>query len=424
MSEVTKNEVAKFLEELLLVGDPWEVQSVSHQMGGVDRSAGRVTIELAVGKGQLVPCPKCGEMCKRHDEKMREWRDLDIFNWRTVLRASVPRANCSKHGVHQINVPWAEPRTHQTMRLETAVIDDLLEMSLSAVARKWDLSWRRVNGIQERAVDRGLQRRALQHPQHIGIDETSFQKHHEYVTIVVEQGRRGGRVLYVADGKDIAAIEPFFKSLGVTVCAQIKTAAMDMGPAYINATAQHTAAVICIDRFHVARLLNQAVDEVRRAENKALLQQGDTRLKNTRYDWLMSEERMSPARQKRLATLRKHDLKVARAWSLKDQVNELWKVRDKKLARRAWHTWYMSAIRSRMAPMVKAAKTIWKHLEEIINAASLGISNALSESINSKVQWIKRQACGYRSRERFRKAIYFHLGHLDLYPRWSSTPNA
>ena len=132
---------------------------------------------------------------------------------------------------------------------------------------------------------------------------------------------------------------------------------------------------------------------------------------------------MSPARQKRLATLRKHDLKVARAWSLKDQVNELWKVRDKKLAHRA-HTWYMSAIRSRMAPMVKAAKTIWKHLEEIINAASLGISNALSESINSKVQWIKRQACGYRSRERFRKAIYFHLGHLDLYPRWSSTPNA
>ena len=80
MNKVTKNEVAKFLEELLLVGDSWEVQSVSHQMGGVDRSAGRVTIELAVGKGQLVSCPKCGEMCKRHDEKMREWRDLGISN--------------------------------------------------------------------------------------------------------------------------------------------------------------------------------------------------------------------------------------------------------------------------------------------------------------------------------------------------------
>ena len=107
MNEVTKNEVVKFLEELLPVCAPWEVQSVSRQVGGVGRSVGQITIELAVEKGQLVPCPKCGEMCKRHDEEMREWRDLDIFNWRTVLRASVPRANCPKHGIHQISVSWA-----------------------------------------------------------------------------------------------------------------------------------------------------------------------------------------------------------------------------------------------------------------------------------------------------------------------------
>ena len=149
------SEVAKFLEKLLLVRPPWEVRSVSQQVEGVDRSAGQITIELAVKKGQLVSCPKCGEMCRRHDEKMREWRDLDLVNERMVLRASVPRANCPKHGTHQINVPWAEPNTHQTIRLETAVIDDLREMSVSAIARKWDLSWRRVNGIQKRAANRG-----------------------------------------------------------------------------------------------------------------------------------------------------------------------------------------------------------------------------------------------------------------------------
>ena len=362
------DEATKLLEKLLFLCDPWKVQSVSHQVGGVDRSVGRVTIELAIERGQLVPYPKCGEMCKRHNEKMREWWDLNLLKSRTVLRASVPRANCPKHGIHQINVPWAEPRTRQTMRPETAVIDDLLEISMDAVARKWDLSRRRVNGIQERAVERRLQRRSLQHPQRIGIDETSFQRSHEYVILVVDQGqkgsRHGGYVLYVADGKDTAAIKPFFKDLGEVVYAQIKTVAMDMVPAYISATTKHTAAAICINHFYVAHLLNKAVDDVRRSENKALLQQGDTRLKNTRYDWLMSEKRMSPARQKRLAALRKHDLKVDRAWILKDQANELWKVRDKKLVRLAWQAWCMCAIRPRLTPMVKVAKTIWRYLRK------------------------------------------------------------
>ena len=239
---------------------------------------------------------------------------------------------------------------------------------MDAVARKWDLSWRRVNGIQERAVERGLQRRSLQHPQCIGIDETSFQRSHEYVILVVDQGqegsRHGGHVLYVADGKDTAAIKPFFKDLERLLMRRSKRSRWIYGTAYISATTKHTAAAICINHFHVVRMLNQAVDDVRRSENKALLQQGDTRLKNTRYDWLMSEERMSPARQKRLATLCKHDLKVARAWILKDQANELWKVRDKKLPHLAWQAWCMCAIRSRLTHMVKVAKTIWRYLRK------------------------------------------------------------
>ena len=415
------DEAKKLFERLMFLCAPWEVVSVSCQEGGEDRSPGRVTVDLAVQKGQLVACPHCGAMCKRHDEKPREWRDLDLLGWRTVLRATVPRANCPTHGVHQIDVPWAEPHSRQTRGLECAVIDDLLEMNLHAVARKWGLGWHQVDGIRARAVRRGLARRAPPHPRRIGLDETSFQKRHEYVSIIVDQeqarSRRGGGVLYVADRKDQAAVEPFFKGLGEEACARIETAAMDLAPAYIGATLKHTSADICIDRFHVVSLLNRAVDQVRRAENKALLAQGDGRLKGTRYDWLMTGERMGPARRKRLKELRRQDLKVARAWALKEQAAEIWALRDRTLAYYAWEAWYQAAKRSRLAPVVKAAKTVWKHIEEILNAAMLGISNALSEAINSKVQWIKRQACGFRSRERFREAIYFHLGGLDLYPR-------
>ena len=415
------DEAGKLLEQLMFLYAPWEVVSVSCQAGGEDHSPGRVMVELAMKKGQLVPCPHCGALCKRHDEKPREWRDLDLLGWRTVVRAAVPRASCPRHGVHQVEVPWAEPRSGQTMRLESAVIEDLLEMNLHAVARKWGLGWHRVDGIRSRAVRRGLRRRGPQRPRRIGIDETSFQKRHEYVSIVVDQEqarrRRGSGVLYVADRRDQAAVEPFFKGLGEAACARIETAAMDLAPAYIGATLKHTSADICIDRFHVVSLLNRAVDQVRRAENKVLQAQGDSRLKGTRYDWLMTEERMGPSRRKRLKELRRQDLRVARAWALKEQAAEIWELRDRTLAYYAWEAWYQSATRSRLAPVVKAAKTIWTHVEEILNAAVLGISNALSEAINSKVQWIKRQACGYRSRERFREAIYFHLGGLDLYPR-------
>ena len=413
-------EVNKFCELLMFLHPPWEVVSVFSREGGEDRSPGRVTIEMAYRTESLVPCPECGTWCKRHDAKAREWRDLDLMGWRTTLRAEVPRASCPRHGVRQISVPWAEPHGRFTMRFETEVIEDLLAMPLRTVAQKWGLSGHQADGIRARAVRRGLARRGPLAPKRISLDETSFQKRHEYVSIVVDQKPASGRkgvVLYVGDRKDQAAVEPFFKELGEEACAQVETAAMDLAPTYIAATLKYTQADICIDRFHVVSLLNQAVDQVRRAEHKALQRQGDSSLKGTRYDWLMTEERMGLARRRRLKELRRQDLKVARAWTLKEQAAEIWALRDRTLADYAWEAWYQAAKRSRLAPVVKAAKTIWKHLEEILNAAVLGISNALSESINSKVQWIQRQACGFRSRERFREAIYFHLGGLDLYPR-------
>ena len=126
---------------------------------------------------------------------------------------------------------------------------------------------------------------------------------------------------------------------------------------------------------------------------------------------------MGPERRRRLKELRRQNLKVARAWVLKERAAEIWSIRDRRLAYWAWQAWHRAAQRSRLKPMAKAAATVWKHVEEIINAAMPGFTNALSESINSKAQWLKRQACGYRSRDRFRRAIYFHLGKLDLYPR-------
>jgi transposase len=173
---------------------------------------------------------------------------------------------------------------------------------------------------------------------------------------------------------------------------------------------------IVFDKFHVAKHLGDAVDRVRRQENRVLLAEDDTRLVKTKYWWLQNPDRMSARNWREFAPLRHSRLKVARAWAIKEAAMLLWGYAKRGWAERMWKRWYGWAIRSRLEPVKRVARMIRKHWQGVLNAATSNVTNALSEGLNSQIQWIKRKACGYRNRERFRLAIYFHLGGLDLYP--------
>ena len=170
------------------------------------------------------------------------------------------------------------------------------------------------------------------------------------------------------------------------------------------------------DRFHVVQHLGRAVDEVRRAENRDLVAQGDHRLKHTKYAWLTNLDTMRARRWREFAPLRHRRLRVARAWVIKESAMMLWSYARRRWAERAWVQWYTWAIRSRLKPIKRVAKMIRDCWAGVMNAASRNVTNARSEGMNSKVQWIRRMACGYRNRTRFRNATEFHLGGLDLYP--------
>ncbi len=158
------------------------------------------------------------------------------------------------------------------------------------------------------------------------------------------------------------------------------------------------------------------MDEVRRAENKELVSQGDGRLKKTKYLWLTNPDRMSRRRWEGFASLRDSQLRVARACAIQESAMMLWHYVRCGWAERAWKAWYGWAIRSRLAPIKRVALSIKYYWAGVINAATTHATNARSEGLNSKIQWIKRKACGYRNRKRFHNAIYFHLADLDLYP--------
>jgi transposase len=409
MDELTTD---RHYEQLLGLVAPWRVTDVR-----LDAEAGDVEVHIACPREVELACPSCGAVSPRYDSRERRWRHLDTMQYRTVLIAEVPRVRCERHGVHQVAVGWAEDRSRFTVLFETQVIDWLHEASLSAVARRLRLTWDQVSGIQARAVGRGLARRAALTPTRIGIDETSFQKRHEYVTVVNDLER--GCVLYVADGRSQEALDRFYAGLGEAGCARLDAIVMDMWRPYINSTHAHVAAAdakIVFDKFHIAQHLGSAVDLVRRAEQRALRAVGDRTLAGTRYAWLTNPKQMSAKQRRSFAELRSRQLKVARAWAIKELAMSLWGYVRRGWAERRWTRWYAWAIRSRLEPIKQVARLIKRHWQGVINAATSNVTNALSEGINSKIQWIKRMAHGYRNRDRFRDAIYFHLGGLDLYP--------
>jgi len=404
--------IAAHYAQLIGLQRPWEVSRVE-----VSHSEQEVRIHVVRGPQPRMRCPACDTACSGYDTRERRWRHLDTMKYRTLLIAQVPRVKCATHGVRQVAVPWAEEGSRFTALFEALVIDWLREASFAAVARQLRLSWDQVAGIQDRAVRRGLARRDRPVPTHIGVDETSFAKRYEYVTTVNDL--KAGVVLYVADDRKQGSLDAFYADLGEKGCAALEAVAMDMWAPYIRSTREHVPEAdqkIVFDKFHIAKHLGDAVDRVRRQENQQLRAAGDDRLVKTKYQWLQNPDRMTRSQLRMFAPLRDSTLKVARAWAIKEAAMGLWGYVRRGWAKRMWKQWYGWAIRSRLDPIKRVARMIKKHWEGVINAATTKVTNARSEGANSKIQWIKRQACGFRNRERFRNAIYFHLADLDLYP--------
>ena len=398
--------------QILGVESPWRVTAVTPRL-----EDGEVVVSVDAPAKERLACPKCSAECPRHDHRARRWRHLPTCQYRTILEVDVPRVRCEEHGVLQVPVPWAEENSAFTALLEALVISWLKEASISAVAELMDLSWDQVDGIMQRAVRRGLARRAELEPARIGVDETSFQKRHEYVTVVTDLDTRD--VLYVADDRKKESLEGFFDQLEPADILRLEVVSMDMWGPYISEVEDNVYNAekkICFDKFHVAKHLGDAVDKVRREEQREQLAGGERALVKTKYQWLRNPENMAEGQTEFFERMKRVAVRTSRAWAIKEQAMCLWHYVSRGWARKAWNAWISWAKRSRLEPIKRVAETIRSHLGGIINAIVLGATNAASESINARIQRVKRMACGFRNRERFRNAIYFHLGGLDLSP--------
>ena len=406
-------------QQILGLTHPWKVTDIQLKL------AERQIVVVAGYKAETqFPCPHCAAQCGVYDHRKRRWRHLDTCQLQTILEADVPRVHCHEHGVTQVAVPWAEEGGRFTALFEAMVIAWLKEAPISAVAGLVGLTWDQVDGIQQRAIERGLSRRKTGVVAKLGIDETSYQKHHEYISVLTDRDR--SIVLEVLEDRKKETVLAWLDTLDEGQLNGIQTVSMDMWEAFINAFLERVPdadSKICFDRFHIASYFGKAVDDVRIGEHKALKAEGgSSELTHTKHHWLRNSERTDNRCRIWFMVLTRSSLKTARAWAIKEQAGKLWGYTSRTWAEKGWRRLIGWMDRSRLEPVKKLAGTIKRHLWGILNAVVTSSTNAIGESLNARIQKIKAMACGFRNRARFRRAILFHLGGLDLLPSGVSYP--
>ena len=406
------DELQKHYRLLLGIEAPWQVKNVKLELAGK-----RVEIELDWAAGQKAHCPVCGQACALYDlAPERTWRHLDTMQFQTVIRARVPRVACAADGVKTIAVPWAEPGGRFSRLFERFAIDVLLcARSVKQAAGLLGLSWDEADHLLRRAVQRGLSRRELEALSHVGVDEKSFRSGPSYISLLTDL--KGRRVLDVVEGRTQEAAEALWDTLSAEQRAPIEAVAVDMWEPFMNAIhPKAPGAELVHDKFHVAAHWNEAVDQVRRAEHKELMAAGDETLKGSRQLWLYNPMNFSDEQAASFAALRDRGLKVARAWAAKELFTKLWTYRYEGAARRFFKGWFGWVNRSRLKPLIKVARMLKSHWENILTYLRHPITNAVTEGLNSKIQMIKSNARGFRSFDNYRIRILFFCGKLDLYP--------
>ena len=398
------NEVELF-QMALGLADPWRVVRSSFD---VEKS--QLDIKIDFPRGSRFRCPVCGELSAAYDTSDKTWRHLSFFQHEAYLHARVPRVKCDACGVKQIGVPWAREDSGFTLLFEAFIMSMVKVMPVNNVAEKVNEHdtrlWRIVLHYVEKARDRSVFSDVIR----AAFDETSARKGHDYVTLFSDLDTR--RVIFVADGKDSSTVEAFaadLKAHGGDPEA-ITEVCIDMSGAFIKGTAEHLPnAQITFDKFHAVKIVNDAVDQVRRGEQKTRPE-----LKKTRYIWLKNSTNLTQPQQETLGNLSKSNLKTARAYQMRLTFQDLYSQPNRADGEAFLKKWYFWMTHSRLQPMIDAAKTVKRHWDGILRWFDSKIANGFSEGINSLIQAAKAKARGYRSTRNLKAMIYLIAGKLEL----------
>jgi len=385
-----------------------------HRVEKVIEKDGEILARLLPKKGFRPRCATCAKKMPGYDTlSERRWRHVPVWGIPVTLLYRPRRGRCSKCGVTVEEMPWNSGKSRLTLPLIIVLATYAKILSFEEVARLCSVHWNTVRSAVASAVTYGLENRDTTDVIAIGTDEISRRKGHTYVTMVYDLTRM--RLLWCGDGREMATLKSFFEQWGKDRCEAIKAVCMDMLPGYERAVRESVPhAVIVFDKFHIAQQLMRAVDTVRREEARALGEQQIDVLKKTKYIWLKNPENLTEGQRARLSELEKLNLKVNRAYLLKEGFRHFWDYTYRANAEKYLDDWLWWATHSRLEPMRDFAWMIRRHKEEILNYFRVPITNAAVEGMNRKAKVVSQRAYGYRTFGTFQLALYHVMGDLPM----------
>ncbi len=361
-------------------------------------------------------CGCCGKIAPLYDHRpSRKWRHLSLGRMRIYFEAEVRRVACPTCGVRAEAVPWAAHRSGFTHDFEELVAYLAQTTDKTAVTKLMGIAWLTVGTIVERVVERRLDPGRLDDLVVIGIDEISFKKRHNYVTVVVDHQRR--QVVWAKEGKDSETLEAFFEELGPERLAKLELATIDMSAAYKKALTEKAPEVeIIFDRFHVQALVSRALDDVRRDLVRELEGDAAKAVKNTRYALLKNSWNLTTSQAQKLHEVQHNNKKLFRAYLLKETLALALDYAYPKRAEEELRKWLAWALRSRLAPMVKVARTIREHFEGILGYVRYRFTNAINEGFNRRARMIATRAYGFHGSKPLISMLFLCCGGIQLNP--------
>lgn len=398
---------------------PWQVESIDFKAGA--KGGDELHLRLGFPRGSRFPDGK-GQACPVYDTVERTWQHLNFFEHVCLLHCKVPRIQTSDGKIETVQVPWARPGSHFTLLFEAlamALIER--EMPITRVAELLRVNAQRIRTVFDHWICEARKRDDPSQVTRLGFDETSSRKGHTYITTAVDMDAK--RLIHAVPGKDKEAVHSIQRYLASQEVKpeQITEASIDMSPAFMAGIDESfPKAQITFDRFHVVKLLNEAMDTVRKLEqrdNKALKES----VKGHKYTFLKNFEGLSDKRRLELGRLMNEYPKLGEAYRLKVLFNEMWDQPDTASAETHFTAWYAEVQEKGIQPFMKFAKTVKAHWTGIARFFESRLTNGLLEGINHKIQLAKRRARGYRNIQNLINMAYFLCGKLDFsYPKWAA----
>jgi transposase len=361
-------------------------------------------------------CPKCKRRRRivRTMTKPRIWQDIPICGWSVFLWYCPRELLCPIHHRVQEDIPWANPYSHITYRFEYSLFIYCQLMTQKAAAKLLHIPQSTLSDLLHRSITRLRSGHKIRGLKSIGIDEISYCKGHKYATVVYDLDR--ACVVWVGQGKGRDTIDEFFaEKLSDYQKKQIKWACCDMSRTYIGAIEHHCPnATLVLDRFHIAKALNEAVDEVRKEQWREASPDNRKALKGLRWLLFKHSSNRSKKDTRILNALQKGNRRIHRAWVLKDEFEHFWEYQAPWAAKRFLKSWTTTALKSRLEPIRDFVKMLRRHQHRILPFVQTRLTNATAEGLNRIIRIVKNRASGFRSLQAFTDMIYLNVGDLDI----------